>query len=125
MEIRDKVQKDFVLVHKKRLTKHGGQVVKQVSKPKRILEHIASLEPIIHEISQHNGIESHLFYLNLQHCNASLSFNKIQLAIVKCLQSISLISNIPLKSNPYQFMWNMFRYTCFHPRNSRSFKPFQ
>jgi hypothetical protein len=57
--------------------KHGGQVIKQFSKPKRILEHTALLEPIIQEISQHNSIGSHVFYLNMQHCNVSLSFNKI------------------------------------------------
>ncbi len=32
-----------------------------------------------------------------------------------------------MKSNPYQFMWNMFWYIefSFHPRNSKSFKLFQ
>jgi hypothetical protein len=65
LEIRDKVQEDFVLVCKKCLMKHGGQVVKQVLKPKRILKYIASSEPIIQEISQHSGIGSHLFYFNL------------------------------------------------------------
>jgi hypothetical protein len=34
LEIHNKVQEDFFVVHKKRLTKHGSQVVKQVSKPK-------------------------------------------------------------------------------------------
>ncbi len=38
LEIHDKVQEDFIVVYKKCLTKHGGQVVKQVSKPKKILE---------------------------------------------------------------------------------------
>jgi hypothetical protein len=81
--------------------KHGGQVIKQVSKPERIFEHLASLKPIIQEKSQHSGIGSHLFYLNLQHCTISLSFNKIQLTIVKHSHIISLISNVQLKSNPY------------------------
>ncbi len=35
LEIHNKVEEDFVVVHKKRLTKHGGQVVKQVSKSKQ------------------------------------------------------------------------------------------
>jgi hypothetical protein len=34
------------------------------------------------EIATCSGIRSHLFYLKLQHCNVSLSFNKIQLTIV-------------------------------------------
>jgi hypothetical protein len=38
LDIRNKVRKDFVVVRKKCLTKHGGQIVKQVLKPKRILE---------------------------------------------------------------------------------------
>jgi hypothetical protein len=33
LEIHDKVQKEFVVVHKKCCTKHGGQPVKQVLKP--------------------------------------------------------------------------------------------
>jgi hypothetical protein len=71
LEIHDEVQKDFILVRKKRFTKHGGQAIKQVLKPKMILKRIASLEPIIWEKLQHSGIESHLFYLNLQHSNIS------------------------------------------------------
>ncbi len=55
MEIHDEVQEDFVLVRRRRLTKHGGQVVKQVSKPERIFKRTFSLEPIIREILQHNG----------------------------------------------------------------------
>ncbi len=94
MEIHDKVQEDFIVVHKKHFTKHGGQVVKQVLKLERILKCIVSPEPIIREKSQHIGIRSHLFYLNLQHCNVSLSFNKIQLTIVKCSQNINLISSV-------------------------------
>ncbi len=80
MEICDEIQKKFVVVYKKHLTKHGGQVVKQVSKLKKILEHLTLLKPMTQEKSQHNA--SHLFYLNMQHCNVSLSFDKIQLAIV-------------------------------------------
>ncbi len=38
LEIRDKVQEDFVFVHKKCLTKHGGQAIKQVSKLERIFK---------------------------------------------------------------------------------------
>ncbi len=33
LEIHDKIQKEFVVVHKKCCTKHGGQPVKQVPKP--------------------------------------------------------------------------------------------
>jgi len=33
LEIHDKVQKEFVVVHKKCCTKYGGQPVKQVPKP--------------------------------------------------------------------------------------------
>jgi hypothetical protein len=94
-------------------------------KPKRIFDYIILLKLIIWKISQHSRIISHLFYVNLQHCNVSLSFDKIQLTIIKCSQSINLISSVQLKSNMYQFMWNMFRYMSFHPQNSRSFKPFQ
>jgi hypothetical protein len=71
LEICDKVWKEFVVVHKKCLTKHEGQVVKQVWKPERIFEHPTLPEPIIREKSQHYGIGSHLFYLNLPHCNVS------------------------------------------------------
>jgi hypothetical protein len=46
LDIHDKVQKEFVVVHKKCLTKHEGQAIKQVSKPKRILEHPTLLEHI-------------------------------------------------------------------------------
>jgi hypothetical protein len=99
LEICDKVQKEFVVVRKKCFTKHEGQTVKQVLKPKRILERFVTLEPITHEKSQLNGIRSHLFYLNLQHCNVLLSIEKIQLIIVKHSQSIILISNIQLKSS--------------------------
>jgi hypothetical protein len=49
---------------------------------------------------QHNGIGPHLLYLNLQHYNVSLSFNKIQLAIVKRSQNIGVIFNVQLKSSP-------------------------
>jgi hypothetical protein len=91
LEIRAKVQKKFVVVCKKCLMKHGGQTLKQVSKPKTILEHPTSLKPITREKSQHCGIGSHLFYLNLQHFNVSLSFVKIQLVIVNRSQSISRI----------------------------------
>jgi len=88
--------------------KHGGQPIKQISKLENIFGHPTQPKPITQKKSQHSGIGSHLFYLNLQHCNVSLSFNKIQL--IKCSQSISLISSVQLKSSPYQFMWNMFWY---------------
>jgi hypothetical protein len=104
LEICDEVQKEFIVVCKKCPTKHGGQAIKQVSKPKKVLKHLTSLELITWKKSQHNGIGSHLFYLNLQHCNVSLNFDKIQLAIVKCLQNINLISSVQLKINLYQFM---------------------
>jgi hypothetical protein len=77
LEIHNEVLKDFIAVHNKHFTKHGGQVIKQVSKLERIFECTISLECIIQEKSQHIGIGSHFFYLNLQHCNVSLSFNKI------------------------------------------------
>jgi len=82
LDIHDEVQKEFIVVRKKCFTKHGSQAIIQVSKPKKILEHLALLKPITREKPQHNGIQSHLFYLNMQHCNVSLSFGKIQLAIV-------------------------------------------
>jgi hypothetical protein len=83
LEVDDEVQKKIVVVRKKHLTKHGGQTIKQVSKPKRILECIVSPKLIIWEKSQHSGIGPHLLYLILQHYNVSLSFDKIQLTIVK------------------------------------------
>jgi hypothetical protein len=76
LEVHDEVEKKFVVVHKKYFTKHGGQVVKQVLKPKRILECIASPKPIIWEKLQHSGIGPHLLCLILQHYNVSLSFDK-------------------------------------------------
>jgi hypothetical protein len=81
--------------------KYGGQAIKQILKPKRIFERIISLEPITWAKLQHSGIGSHLFNLNLQHCNVFLTFNKIQLTIIKCSQNISLISSVQLKSNSY------------------------
>jgi hypothetical protein len=101
LEIGDEVQKDFILVHKKFFMKYGDQTIKQVSKSKKIFECTTSLKPIIWKKWQHNGIGPHLFYLNLQHCNVSLRFNKIQLTIVKCSQNISLIFNVELKSSLY------------------------
>jgi hypothetical protein len=67
----------------------------------RIFEHTASSKPTSQEKSQHNGIGSRLFCLNLQHWNVSLSFENIQLAIVNHSQNINLISNVQLKNNPY------------------------
>ncbi len=93
--------KGIVVVHKKCLTKYGGQPIKQILKLERILECFALSEPITWEKSQHNGIRSHLFYLNLQYCNVSLNFDKIQLTIVKQSQSINLISSDELKSSLY------------------------
>jgi hypothetical protein len=49
LEIHNEVQKDFIVVHKKCLTKHGGQTIKQVLKPKRILECLDSSKPITRE----------------------------------------------------------------------------
>ncbi len=109
LEICDKVQKEFVVVWKKCFTKHEGQAVKQVLKPKRILERPVTLEPITQEKSQHIGIRSHLFYLNLQHCNVLLSFENIQLIIIKRSQSIILIYNIQLKSSvKHDFIYWVF-----------------
>jgi len=102
LEISDGVQENFVVVCKKCFMKHGGQPIKQISKLEKIFGHPTQPKPITQKKSQHSGIGSHLFYLNLQHCNVSLSFNKIQL--IKCSQSISLISSVQLKSSPYQFM---------------------
>jgi hypothetical protein len=113
LEILNEIQEEIIIVYNKQLTKHGGQVVKQVSKLERIFECCVSLKPITQEKSQHNGIGSHLFYLNLQHGNVSLSFNKISLTIIKCSQRINLIFIVQLKSRPYQFMWNMFWYNEF------------
>jgi hypothetical protein len=93
LEIHDEVQKDFILVCKKCLTKHGGQAIKQVLKLERIFKCTTSLEPITWEKLQHDGIGSHLFYFNLQHCNVSLNFDNIQLTIAKHLQSISPTKN--------------------------------
>jgi hypothetical protein len=47
----DEVQKDFVVVCKKCFIKHGGQTIKQVLKPKRILEHLDSPKPITWALS--------------------------------------------------------------------------
>jgi len=81
LEIHDEVQEEFV-VCKKHLMKHESSIVKQIVVPKRILEHPILLKLITQEKSQHNGIGSHLFYLNLHHCNVFLSFNNIQFIIV-------------------------------------------
>jgi hypothetical protein len=51
LDIHEKVQEDFVLVRKKYLMKHGHHAVKQVLKPKKILKHIVSLEPMTRGIS--------------------------------------------------------------------------
>jgi hypothetical protein len=45
--------------------KHGGQLIKQVSKLEKIFERPISPKPITQKKSQHIGIGSHLFYLNL------------------------------------------------------------
>jgi hypothetical protein len=81
--------------------KYGSQPIKQISKLERIFEHPALPKPIIREKSQHGGIRSHLFYLNLQHYNVSLNFDKIQLTIVKWSQSINLISSVQLENSMY------------------------
>jgi hypothetical protein len=44
LEICDEIQEEFVVVCKKHFMKHGGQAVKQVSKPEKILEHLTLLE---------------------------------------------------------------------------------
>ncbi len=49
LEICNEVQKDFIDVHKKCFTKHGGQTFKQVLKPKRILECLDPSKPITWE----------------------------------------------------------------------------
>jgi len=61
LKILNEVKDEFIVVRKKRLTKYGGQVVKQVSKLERIFKCPASLKPITWDKSQHNGIGSHLF----------------------------------------------------------------
>jgi len=38
LEIHDEIQEDFIVIHNKHFTKHGGQVIKQVSKLERIFE---------------------------------------------------------------------------------------
>ncbi len=103
LEIRDEISKEFVVVYKKCFMKYGSQLVKQVFETRNFFQVPALSKPIIWEKSQHNGIGSHLIYLNLQHCNVSLNFDKIQLVIVKRSQSISLIFNVQLKSSSYQF----------------------
>jgi hypothetical protein len=77
LEIHDEVQEDFIVVHYKHFTKHGGQVVKQVSKLERILKCTRFVETYDSRKSQHSGVGSRFLYLNLQHCNVSISFNKI------------------------------------------------
>jgi hypothetical protein len=47
LKICDKVQEDFVPFYKKHFTKHGGQVIKQVSKLEKIFERTISSKPII------------------------------------------------------------------------------
>jgi len=51
----------------------------------RIFEHLVSSKPITWKKLQHSSIWSHLFKKNLQHCNVSLSFDKIPLTIVLVL----------------------------------------
>jgi hypothetical protein len=46
LEVHDEVQEDLIVIRKKHLMKHGGRAVKQVLKPKRILERTTSPEPI-------------------------------------------------------------------------------
>jgi hypothetical protein len=81
--------------------KCGGQPIKQILKLKRILKRLVLPKPITQEKLQQSGIRSHLFYLNLQHYNVSLNFDKIQLTIVKRAQSINLIYSVQLKNNMY------------------------
>jgi hypothetical protein len=69
--------KKIIVICKKHLTKHGDRVIKQVLKLERIFERLVLLKPITRGKSQHNGIGSRLLYLKLQHCNVSLSFDKI------------------------------------------------
>jgi hypothetical protein len=47
LEIRDKVQKEFVVVPKRHFKKHGGQTIKQIFKLERILKHLISSKPVI------------------------------------------------------------------------------
>jgi len=83
LEIRNKVQKYFVVVHKKHFTNHGSQVVKQVSRQEKIFECTTLSKPITHEKLQHSDIGSYLLYLNVEHYNVPLSFKRIQFVIVK------------------------------------------
>jgi hypothetical protein len=77
LDICNEVQEDFILVRKKCLSKQGSQTIKQVLKPEKIFKRATSQELITQEKLSHSGIGSHLFYLNLQHCNVSLSFDNI------------------------------------------------
>jgi hypothetical protein len=38
LDIHDEIQEDFIVVHNKHFKKHGGQIVKQVSKLEKILK---------------------------------------------------------------------------------------
>jgi hypothetical protein len=60
-------------IHKKWLTRHGGQPIKQVLKTNRKLKRLVSPKRIPQDQLQHNGIVSHPIYVNLQHCNVSLT----------------------------------------------------
>jgi len=60
-----KFKKKLLLFEKKCFMKHGGQLIKQVSKLEKIFERPISPKPITQKKSQHIGIGSHLFYLNL------------------------------------------------------------
>jgi hypothetical protein len=62
LEICDKIQKEFIVVHKKCLTKHEGQIIKQVSKLKRIFEHL-TLPNLSLERNHNTMVLDHTFYI--------------------------------------------------------------
>jgi len=75
-----------MVVCKKQLTRHGGKKIKQVPKIDRIQKHPTSPKLIPWGNLQHNSIASHIVYVNLQHCNSSLSFDKVSINNSKLLE---------------------------------------
>lgn len=91
------------------------------------LKCLTSPKIIPQEQLQHNGIRSHLVYVNLQYCNVCLSnFDKFQLLIVNRSKSIHVISNFQLKNGSYHIMWSILQcmQLCFNGWKSINFKFF-
>jgi len=111
LEIHNKVQEEFVVVLKKRPQKTWRPSSQTSFETREDSQAFCFVKIINQEKSQHNGIGSHLFYLNLQHCNVSLSFNKIKLVIVKHLQNIGLIFNVQVTH--FSSCETCFEILCF------------